>query len=180
MDTSEFAAAIGKGFATGIGTLFAITLVTLPASVVMNRFIYHHGAIRTILGILAGIGSVFTLGFIAFQRIRGAWPKLHYFGLIPMFETGGSAPPSDGQQSWWGWLMYFVRIFTHPFLMFPNEAGYAAAVEGLLVPTDDANNFKKVVDEKLYAMATDAAATADHREWSAKMGQIQNYLGTRT
>lgn len=175
MDTADFAKAIGRGFAIGIGTMLVATLFFLPASIVMNRFIYHHGAMRFILGLLGGVGSVITLGIAAFQRVRGAWPKLHYFGLVPVVDAAaftGEAPGDEG--SWWGWLLYFVRAVIHPVLMYPSEEGYTAAVQGMLVPESDANDYTKVVNEPLHAAAVAAAATSNHTEWSMKMSAIRS------
>ena len=64
----NIATAIGTGLGIGIITMLLSAFVFIPASYVMNKYIYHAPAMRVILGILAG--STWFLSFLVILVMR--------------------------------------------------------------------------------------------------------------
>lgn len=133
MDSHILAASLGSGFAIGLTTLLMSTFVMVPASYVMNKFIYHGPVMRLTLGLVAGACSFFAFLVIAALLVLGKIQPTHYFGLFPVVKTAElSVAP--------GYLAFLLKILYalyHPFIMFFNGStdvrGYTSAVEALLV-----------------------------------------------
>jgi hypothetical protein len=131
MDSAVLATAIGSGFAIGLVTVFIITVVTLPMSYIMNRFIYHNWIMRGIVGGLSLYVSPLVFLLMVVMRFIGKWDKIRYFGLLPLFAD--VAVP--GQETGWimSILMKFWGALRAPFVMHmgldEDKAGFAAAIE---------------------------------------------------
>jgi hypothetical protein len=95
---SDIGGNISFGLTTGIVLALTTAAVILPASYIMNRFIYHTGPMRTLMGVVAAAGSVFSLvallAYKAYAVSQGQSGTVHYFGLLPIFlrdmPTGSS------------------------------------------------------------------------------------------
>jgi hypothetical protein len=148
MDSVVLATALGSGFAIGLVTVFIITVVTLPMSYVMNRFIYHNWIMRGIVGGLSLYVSPLIFLLMVVMRIVGKWDKIRYFGLLPLFADVAVA----GQESGWimSILMKFWGALRAPFVMHmgldEDKAGFVAAIEaGLeLLPKPEPETIYKV------------------------------------
>lgn len=131
MDSAVLATALGSGFAIGLVVVFIITMVTLPMSYVMNRFIYHNWIMRGIVGGLSLYVAPLIFLLMLVMRFVGKWDKIRYFGLLPMFAD--VAEP--GQESGWimSILMKFWATLRAPFLTHmssdEDKAGFIAAIE---------------------------------------------------
>jgi hypothetical protein len=131
MDSVVLATALGSGFAIGLVTVFIITVVTLPMSYVMNRFIYHNWIMRGIVGGLSLYVSPLIFLLMLVMRIIGKWDKIRYFGLLPIFADVAES----GQESGWimSILMKYWGALRAPFVMHmgldEDKAGFAAAIE---------------------------------------------------
>jgi hypothetical protein len=155
MDAGQIAAHFGASLASGLVITMTILVLLLPVSFTMNRFIYHHWLMRLIVGAVAGflgIGAFLAiLALILFKVIKPS----HYFGLFPLTNV------SAGVTS--GWIMptflgRFLNPVLHPFQLYWDEPAYMTAVEEML-----AKEGQPVVDEELFAMARDAAATPPNK-----------------
>ena len=153
MDSAVLATALGSGFAIGLVVVFIITVVTLPMSYIMNRFIYHNWIMRGIVGGLSLYVSPFIFLLMLVMRIVGKWDKIRYFGLLPLFAD--VAEP--GQES--GWIMSILMklwgALRAPFITHmtsdEDKAGFVAAIEAgfELLP--------KPTPEKLYEVGIPTA-----------------------
>ena len=167
MDINNLAISFGVGLATGISTLLLVTMVLLPVSYVMNRFIYHHWIMRLSLGFVAFVlFPLFFIGMIimAFAGLRPAY----YFGLLPLAVQRTS--PSDPV----GFFAIFFKILAvivHPFFGFMNteedDAGYKASVEPLMAAAGS-----PVVNEGLFNAARDAGTIEDDVKWNVVMDRL--------
>jgi len=131
MDSAVLATALGSGFAVGLVTVFIITVVTLPMSYVMNRFIYHNWIMRGIVGGLSLYVSPLIFLLMVVMRIVGKWDKIRYFGLLPIFADIAES----GQESGWimSILMKYWSALRAPFVMHmsseEDKSGFVAAIE---------------------------------------------------
>ena len=145
--------------------MLTITLLLLPVSYVMNRFVYHHWAMR---GLLAGLTVLgLPIAVIAMFFLR----PTHYFGLLPLWRTGSVA----GAEGWWASLWRFIDLLKHPFLEQmeapDDQAGWDAAVEGLLV-TPGAAKGQKTVPEELWSAARALALIQGQGAWQAEHDRL--------
>jgi hypothetical protein len=129
------------GFIQGLVVSFIITVVFLPASYIMNRFIYRGTAMRIFLGILAGLSSIvgFVILFILRFFVYGNTFKTHYFGLLPVTTNESSD--------------FILKTIIDPFVFnFKDDAdtvGYARTVENLLAnftPNNMVNDVIETID----------------------------------
>jgi len=146
--------------------MLTITLILLPVSYVMNRYIYHHWAMRGLLAGLTVLGLPIAWGALFFLR------STHYFGLLPLWrETGATAA-----EGWWASLWRFIDLLKHPFLEkmgAPDDAaGWAAAVEGLLVSEEGLRKGQQVVPEAQWKAARALAMIPGQAEWQAARDQL--------
>lgn len=129
MDTTLLAQSLGTGLAAGMVIMAVASIILIPASYMMNRFIYHNAFMRLLIGILSGAGSFFVFLFLLVKRWNGA-PKAHYFGLIPLFKTGDGTGEDSGKMAF---FTKIINLFTHPIMMFyetPTDVeGYESAIE---------------------------------------------------
>jgi len=190
------ATALGNGIAVGLLTMLGITILFLPASWIMNRFVYHTTLMRVLLG--AATAHSMGLGFavVLFGCLMGSFKKVHYFGLFPTFLSAAAEPVG-----WMGPLLRLWNVVTHPFRI-NMDGGQAdvdalkATIEQFLVPTDAAESqdtdagvadvlrslsgeetgpkiYKKAVCEPFYAAARAAGALKDDDQWVATMKALE-------
>jgi hypothetical protein len=167
MDMNNLANSFGIGLAAGISTLLLVTMILIPVSYVMNRFIYHHWIMRVALGFVAFVlFPFFFIGMIimAFAGLRPAY----YFGLIPSYLQ--TTTPGEPE----GFFAIFFKILSiipHPFLGFMNTeediAGYKASVEPLMAAAGS-----PVVNEELFNAARDAGTIEDDVKWNVVMDRL--------
>lgn len=137
MDGADLGKALGAGIATGILTLLSITMVVLPASWVMNRFVYHNTLMRILLGVAAASTSVVSFVIVLGGCLLGFLGKPYYFGLLPTYMSTGNSAPT-------GWMAPFIRLWnvvSHPLrLSIENQEDRDALKESMkvfLVPDDN-------------------------------------------
>lgn len=182
---SLIAQSLGTGVALGLSTIVGITLALLPASWVMNRFVYHTPMMRVILAIVAGLGSFLTFMIVFIGCATGLLNKPYYFGLLPIFlNRGGGEEPV-------GFFAIFKklwRILAHPFQMRylvdkGDPAGYKKNIEMMLVPEDapklPINGFKGetlykgAVYELFFEEARKAGAAETYDEWKTQLEGLE-------
>ena len=177
------AQSLGAGVAIGLTTIVAITITLLPASWVMNRFIYHTPLMRVILAVLAGIGSFGTFAIVLIGCATGLLGKPYYFGLLPTFLKMGA---DDEPVGFFAMFKKLMRAIAHPFQMRynadPNSSeakGFMSTIELMLVPakgekiTVGADSFYNgAVYEPLFEKARKAGAAVDDEAWVRDMNQL--------
>lgn len=184
MDAQALGTAVGFGLVTGITVMTGITLMFLPASWVMNKFIYHSNGMRVILGLIAAAGSIISLAIILFGRVFGNFKKIHYFSLLPMYAGG---PPST-----LGDLLSFranvVDVVTNPVRFEFNKDAIVDALQGFLVDTSGGpitvgtgtgvpkQIYAGAVDEEFFEAARAAAAMPikETGKWKDAMTHLTN------
>jgi hypothetical protein len=178
--------AVWKGMLLGFTIMSTITAVVLPASYVMNRFIYHAGPMRFILGLMAAHPAAFLVILIGrfinwVSNGTGGFERASYAGLIPLMEYD---PASAGAPE--GWLASLKRLgqmFIEPVSWVYDDTQYKKAVEQLLLPdTTKATSlelngqpvtaFKGGVCAPFLAAAREAGAMENPREWRATMRML--------
>jgi len=153
--------------------MLIVTVIFLPLSYYMNKNIYHHPALRFLVGVVTVMFAPIAFVIMLFQHAT------HYFGLLPLMEE-----PKTGNDKEAGFIMpLFYKIVTavlHPFVAFHDDptdsTGFKKTFEHLL-----AKNGEKTVDEGLEKAAAEAGAEIDKTKWRAKMAELQpkfqTYLG---
>lgn len=191
MDTATLAKSLGLGFATGLSTVSAATLVTLPASYIMNRFIYHGSLMRLLLGAATACFSIFGIVIIATMLLLGKWKTVHYFGLVPLM------PISENPVVPKGYLAFVFQIFyvlMHPFYMFyindEDEKGFVASIQHMLVPEDaTTKNLKLLLNgeerevvvregavcEEFEAATQFAGSIPSNKVWKSYMATLETF-----
>lgn len=161
MDFNKVAVSLSIGLGIGLAVILVTTIIFLPVSYVMNRFIYHHPVLRLLLGFFT-----LTVAPIAFFIILFN-PAINYFGLMPLFNT----TPSKSQEEGGFVLPLFYKCLTvvlHPFVEFndaPNDAiGYKKTIEHLFAAKGE-----PVVNEELMAKITAAGTNTNKAQWESAM-----------
>lgn len=130
MDGADLGKALGAGVAVGILTLLSITMVILPASWVMNRFVYHNTLMRILLGVATASTSVVSFVIVLGGCLLGFLNKPYYFGLLPTYMATGDTAPT-------GWMAPFIRAWnalTHSLrLSVEGEQDRTALTESMKV-----------------------------------------------
>lgn len=150
--------------------MLTITLILLPVSYVMNRYIYHHWAMRGLLAVLAGVLLPITWIAMFFR------PSTHYFGLLPLWRSGGAGVV----EGWWAWLWRSIDLLKHPFVEqmgAPDDAeGWTATLGGLLVSEGELKKGQKVVPEALWEATRALAVIPGQGEWQAEHDRLKASL----
>jgi len=184
MDMNNLMTTIATGFGLGISTLLFSTLTYIPASFVMNKFIYHAPAMRVILGIIAGAFSI--LSFIVILVMRcSSMEKVHYFGLFPTWMQTTDSEPTG----WSAFFFKFLALFTHPFMMFfldDDREPFKKMLEPLLVPadapfemktipgqTEQVKVYKGAVNEAFSRAVRYAGSIENDGKWGTEMESLQ-------
>jgi hypothetical protein len=165
--------ALGAGIGIGLVIASIPILIFLPASYVMNRYIYHHWALRFLMGLVVGCLPVISLIAVACMRIF-AWGPATFFGLMPLYDAENMELPG-------GYLTFLYRIFyalMEPFASYAstNPTAYKEAIQPLLVSEDSPSNngvFQQAVPESFFQDARKAGTIADKTEWTAFMKRLE-------
>jgi hypothetical protein len=181
-ERSELTNSFRIGLASGFAVLLLTTIVLLPASFVMNHYIYHHPVMRLLLGILGGIGSIFTLLFIALFVMSGKWKRAHYFGLFPLFQS----ETTSSSEGYFAFLFRIFDILKHPFHMnmtTPDDMrAFTESVVPLLLPEPlaDEKTFGGIpvrhgaVSETFFSMARKIGAAPNETVWKKAMAHVES------
>ena len=168
MDINNLAISFAIGLATGISTLLIATMIFIPVSYVMNRFIYHHWIMRLLLGFVALVLFPFFFVGMIIMACAGLRPT-YYFGLIPSYVQ--ASIPGEPV----GFFAIFFKILAmivHPFVGFMNteedNTGYTASVEPLLAPEGT-----PVVNEALFKAAAVAGALTEEIPWTDENDRLK-------
>ena len=175
----RFGKALGLGLAVGLVLMTIITVVTLPASFMMNRLAYHNAAMRFLVGLIAMNLNIIAFIAIFIMVVTGMWNKPYYFGLWPLY-------PTKGPTSYTGWLALPFKIFSyffHPIMFFftgssEDKEGYRRAVEGLLVKRDTTLEYKGqkyapgAVCEAFGEDTRAVGAISNHTAWSNAIADL--------
>ena len=130
MDINDLAVSFGIGLVTGISTLLFVTILFVPVSYMMNRYIYHHWTMRLMIGLLCVVLFPFAFIYMFFASFAGL-DKAYYFGMFPLIEQENA----DGQNERGDTFAFLFKIFTvmiHPFVVFFDPTEYKAAISPLL------------------------------------------------
>jgi len=196
MDTTILAQSLGTGLAAGMVIMAVASVILIPASYMMNRFIYHGTFMRLLIGILSGAGSFFIFLFLIVKRWQG-WSKAHYFGLIPLRQSGDGTGAIVGKMAF---VTKIVDLFMHPLTMFytgsDDVTSYKTAiaqglrlmpediplVEGapMRIPSDltpdrrdiDVDVKSGVVCEEFFEAARIAAAIRKKADWEGQISSL--------
>ena len=161
MDISALSTSLGYGLGIGICILLISTMIFLPVSYAMNRFIYH----RSVLRLLMGCFTVLVAP-IAFIIIILHNTPVHYFGLMPLMDTASKSTDGDA-----GFLLpLFYSVLTavfHPFVEFhgeDNSVGFNKSIEHLM-----AAEGAPAVNEALMEEVVAAGRQTDEAAWKSAM-----------
>ncbi len=129
---------IAFGLTSGIVLALVSAAAVLPASYVMNRFVYHTGPMRTLMGIIAAAGSVLSLALLIAYKVytwaNGGFTTVHYFGLLPIFLRNEESDVSGGGSSFLKDTVpnYLWDMFRDPVSLFYDKEGYTATVGAMV------------------------------------------------
>ena len=164
---AQIAKIIGAAFAAGIVIGLVILVVFFPISWVMNRFIYHHWIMRSVIGFMTLLLCPF-----AFVYILLFGSNVHYFTLLPLINAD-KILSADG---WFTWLSWFINETMGPLLWSMENkgsaVGYEKTVGHMLVPAVKSNT-DVTVPEEFLRKVKEAAAQVDVSEWSHQLGVLQ-------
>ena len=185
MDTDKIWKNLVFGIVTGIIVSLTITIICLPMSFAMNRYIYHPPTMRLVLGIFTGLGSIISFAILFIMRISKYIDKpIQYYGMFPF--VGTAEKPSN-------FLLYIFYAMFHPFQTeitgSPEDMkGYADSIKHLLVPETDLKDptktktfdvggqtisvTKGAVSETLMELCREAGRIEKTDEWSDKMKKL--------
>jgi len=183
MDTGALMTNISIGFGLGLTTMLVITVVMIPVSYAMNKFVYHGPVMRLMLGVLAAIFSVVGFIVISGMFISGQLKPVHYFGLAPLIKISESPIEPTGYLAF---LFKILSVFVHPISMFYTEpgdvTGFEHNIRQVMVSDAVTEDFpwgdgtvkvtKGAVSEAFSLAVNDAAAIAEPAEWSTKMATL--------
>jgi hypothetical protein len=176
--------AVWVSFVLGLLVILGIAMIVIPASYVMNRFIYHSGPMRTILGLIAANPIIFAVIFIGrvIDSITGAgFGKSPYLGILPIVET---TPPAEEEGSYFTIFKKIWVALTEPIRWTYDSGKYEHAVEHLLLPANskstnvDLGGGKVVpvynggVCPEFLALARRAGGMSV-RDWAAEMRRLE-------
>ncbi len=125
------------GLTSGIVLALTTAALVLPASYVMNRFVYHTGPMRTLMGIVAAVGSVLSMVILLAYKVYtlsvGTSAYVHYFGLLPVFLR----EPTDGSGGGDSFLKdkvpdYMWNMVRDPVSLFYDKDAYTESVSSMV------------------------------------------------
>ena len=149
MDTNVLITAMWIGLVIGVVVSAVLTLMTLPASYLMNTFAYHHWSFR--LGMMLAMFLPFIISattlwlssplLIPWSLIAlvpnllllftvGAWKRAHYYGLFPLYEAAGKPIESTGFAAS---IFKFFLLLIHPVVMVTDTEAITKSLGSLIV-----------------------------------------------
>lgn len=161
--------AAGVAIATSFSTLIVLTIISLPASYMMNRIIYHHWGMRLLVGLATVPMSFFIFVALVVLRVLGVWNKVHYFGFFPIanavsFENSGSIVD----------FLYSIYLqIINPITYTGDKGEFAKGIENAmnLLPRGSPG----AVNEELFEKARQIAGMAGS-DWSVAMEDAKRTL----
>ena len=172
MDYDRISERVLAGLVQGFVVAFVGLAAFLPASYVMNRYIYHTRSMRAFMGILAALMGMGGLVILLLLRIsKGDVMKVHYFGMLPFFAE---QPAVTTQPKGLEYVMWFFKgawsMFLLPMTFFyandkADQDGFKDTVVKMLenfktgeIHTDEKGVRLHAVSEELFAVGRDLAA----------------------
>jgi hypothetical protein len=168
MDINNLAVSIAIGFVAGISTLLIVSMVLIPVSYVMNRFIYHHSIMRIALGFVAFVLFPFFFVGMIIMYFTGLRPA-HYFGLIPVYLQMTESVEPTGT---FAFLFKILSVIPHPFLGSVDTADGVAAYQASMNPLLAAEGIPRL-DEGLERRWTAAGDIPDDARWNETMRELK-------
>lgn len=136
MDYDQVTDRVFAGMMQGFVVAFVGLAAFLPASYVMNRFIYRSWTMRTFMGILAAFAGLG--GLVIMFILRAYWGDsmlIHYFGLLPI-RTKGEETASTERSWFMSIFIWLLSPFLPPITFYYDSAadkeGYANSIKTLL------------------------------------------------
>lgn len=184
MDLNKIGQSFGAGLALGVSVVAFTTFIFLPASYAMNRFVYHPPVMRLLLAIAAGIGSIVSflilLGVLVSRYINNQAP-IHYFGMLPLIQTGSPIEPSG----FFAFIFKIINFVIHPLMFYylddEDKEGYIATLRHLIVDDKDKDtnkdaNADRTVVERLFeeSRRVSRLAGSNYSEWANEMDKLSN------
>ena len=188
IDIEQIKTSIQHGFGVGLTLMVSLTLMLLPASVMMNRFIHHHWSLRLLMGWLGSTMWIFTIIYALIY-----WRGQHFFGVYPLVNTENMDLPVL-PESMWGWpaWMFTWMGMLHKFPLYAVSMGttdvdkqaYRAAIERTLLPPPDSKYIPtdfntKIpvtvgrVHEDFFRIAREAGSHLEFGEWNNMMKLLE-------
>jgi hypothetical protein len=190
MDTDQLGTSLLHGFNMGLSIIGITSIVALPASIMMNRYIHHHPLLRLVM---AGFGVFMWIGTVIYAIIF--MRNQHYFGLFPLFPTVDMNMPKE-PTTIWEWPVWIFRwlgsIYKFPLYSLSmggdpeDKAALLVAMERGLLPTVDSSGqyipaeirteqplLQGRVHEDFYGMSRSAGANEDVEDWTGMMKLLE-------
>ena len=157
----DLAVNFGLGIAAGLCILSISSLLLIPASYSMNRFIYHSAPMRIIIGLLSLPLFIVLVPMVWFEQI----PKVPYFGLFP----ARSPPATTGLKSgsYFASVFNLIELFLDPFNTYNVKADYLKLIDHMLVKEGEAQT--KTLNGKDF-MVTSGAVSEEFFEAARELG----------
>jgi hypothetical protein len=168
MDTTSLLKSVGTGLGIGLSAAIGLTIVLLPVSWVMNRFIYHTGVMRLLLGFVTlCVSPIVFIGMVVL-KFAGLIMNKEFLTKVPY---GGLLPFKEGASGWLLWNPFLFEynaeavkgLFSH--FMIP-VSGQSEQIDGLTVR-------KGAVVEELFEASRAVGALTSYGEWADKMEQLK-------
>jgi hypothetical protein len=149
MDFDRVTERVMAGLLQGFIVAFVGLAAFLPASYVMNRFIYRSWLMRLFMGVMAALTGLG--GLVILMALRAYWgdefKKLHYFGMLPI-RTKEVAETVSPDRSWFvSIFLWLIQPIFPPITFYYNDEkdinGYKATIDTLL------ENFKNGEQKQL-------------------------------
>jgi hypothetical protein len=137
MDFDQVTEMVTAGMLQGFIVAFVGLAAFLPASYVMNRYIYRSWTMRAFMGLIAALTGLGGLVILVLMRLYwGDSMLIHYFGMLPILTKVEDSAVSKDRS----WIMSAIVWLFSP-LMPPltfyydnkeDQDGYAATIETLM------------------------------------------------
>ena len=196
-NTNTLITAVWVGLVIGLILMCVITLITLPASFLMNTFSYHSPYVRALIMMYSGGVFIITFLIIAFSApenilyslnalipnflllfTRVVWRPAHYFGLFPLYDyNSGAAEPTGYFAS----AMKFLLLAIHPFVMTFDKVKIEESLDQILADPstlpepigkfNETSVFPGIVNEAFTMATIDAGNSGD--DWDTSMTALE-------
>jgi len=158
---------VGIGLGIGVAIGLATTVVLLPISWFMNRYIYHGIVMRGITGVIA----VMLFPIVLIWMFIFA-PRIRYFTALPIvfFEDTNTSMSAGWFYSIW---KIVVAVFD-PIMYTATDEQLAESASHLLLPASQkAIPGNNVVPENLFMAAQQLASVRDRDSWQAGFEKLR-------
>lgn len=196
MDANILITAIWAGIVIGAIVSAVLTLMTLPASYLMNTFAYHHWSMRLVMMLAMFLPFIITATslwlsapmYIPWSLIVlvpnllllftvFAWKRAHYYGLFPLYESSGKTTDATG---FFASLFKFFLLAIHPIVMVTDTEAIRQSLGSLIVNDDalppaqeiDGKSYRPGIVNEDFTRATMVAGKAEGDSWDATMKSL--------